>query len=104
MGAPRQQGPFHGGGGWKTVSPAFFEVFRIPMARGRSFNERDHHGAAPVVIINETMARKFWPKGDPLQDRILIGKGVMPALATEEPRQIIGVVADQRDGSLNQEP
>jgi predicted lysophospholipase L1 biosynthesis ABC-type transport system permease subunit len=43
-------------------------------------------------------------KADPLRDRILIGKGMMPQLADEPPRQIIGVVADQRDGSLNQDP
>jgi len=104
MGRPLRDGPFHGGGGWKTVSPGFFEVFRIPIVQGRSFTERDGHGAAPVVIINEAMAKRFWPKGDALRDRILIGKGVMPALEDEQPRQIIGVAADQRDGALNQNP
>ena len=104
IGRPLQQGPFHGGGGWKTVSPGFLEVFRIHRVRGRSFTERDNHAGPPVVIINESMARRFWPKGDPLHDRILIGKGVMPQLEAEQPRQIIGVVADQRDGALNQDP
>lgn len=104
MGRPLKDGPFHGGGGWKTVSPGFFEVFHIKIIRGRSFNERDNHTGPPVVIINESMARRFWPKGDPLQDRILIGKGVMPQLEAEQPRQVVGVVADQRDGSLNQDP
>jgi putative ABC transport system permease protein len=104
MGRPLTDGPFHGGGGWKTVSPGYFEVFRIPVIRGRSFTERDGHGGVPVVIINESMAKKFWPKSDPLSDRILIGKGVMPQLESEPPRQIIGIVADQRDGSLNQDP
>lgn len=104
MGRPLEKGPFHGGGGWKTVSPGFFEVFKIHFIRGRSFTDRDSHAGAPVVIINESMARKFWPKGDPLQDRILIGKGVMPQLEAEQPRQIVGVIADQRDGSLNQDP
>jgi putative ABC transport system permease protein len=104
IGRPLKDGPFHGGGGWKTVSPGFFEVFRIRIVRGRTFTERDSHGATPVVIINEAMARKFWSKGDPLQDRLLIGKGVMPQLSDEPDRQIIGVVADQRDGSLNQDP
>jgi predicted permease len=104
MGRPLKDGPFHGGGGWKTVSPGFFEVFHIHVVRGRSFNERDNHTGPPVVIINESMAKRFWPKADPLQDRILIGKGVMPQLADEQPRQIIGIVADQRDGGLNQDP
>lgn len=104
IGRPLQGGSFHGGGGWRTVSPAYFEVFRIHVVRGRSFTERDSHTGAPVVIINESMARHFWPKGDPLQDRILIGKGTMPQLDAEQTRQIIGVVADQRDGALNQNP
>jgi ABC-type antimicrobial peptide transport system permease subunit len=50
------------------------------------------------------MAKKFWPKGDAMQDRILIGKGVMPQLELEQPRQIIGIVGDVRDGALNQDP
>ena len=104
MGRPLKNGPFHGGGGWKTVSPGYFEVFRIRVVRGRTFTERDNHAGAPVAIINEAMAKQFWPKGDPLRDRILIGKGVMPQLETEQPRQIIGIVADQRDRGLNQNP
>jgi putative ABC transport system permease protein len=104
IGRPLKDAPFHGGGGWKHVSPGYFEVFRINVIRGRAFTERDNHTATPVVIINESMAKRYWPKGDPLQDRILIGKGMMPQLATEQPRQIIGIVADQRDGSLNENP
>ncbi|MCU1292030.1 MAG: hypothetical protein JWP08_880, partial [Bryobacterales bacterium] len=104
MGRPLTEGPFHGGGGWKTVSPGFFEVFRIRLIRGRTFNERDNHTGPPAVIINETMAKRFWPKRNPLRDQILIGKGMMPQLQDEPPRQVIGIVADQRDGSLNQNP
>jgi predicted permease len=104
IGRPLQGGPFNGGGGFKSVSPGFFEVFRIHVIRGRSFTERDGHSGAPVVMINEAMARQVWPKSDPLQDRILIGKGVMPEFDAEPARQIIGIVSDQRDGSLNQDP
>jgi ABC-type antimicrobial peptide transport system permease subunit len=49
------------------------------------------------------MAKQYWPKGDPLNERIWIGKGVMSELATETPRQIIGVVSDVRDGALNRD-
>jgi putative ABC transport system permease protein len=51
-------------------------------------------------VINEAMARQFWPKADPLNDRIWIGKGLMPQLSAETPRQIIGIVGDVR-GSLS---
>src|SRR5207237_5876358 len=64
----------------------------------------DDNGAAPaVVIINEAMARQFWPNGDPLSDRIVIGAGMGPVFV-EAPRQVIGVVGDTRDGGLNQDP
>ena len=96
--------PFHGGGQWLTISPEYFDVFRIPVVRGRAFTERDYANSEPVVIINQSMAQKFWPKQDPLNEKILIGKGVMRELATENPRQIVGVASDVRDGALNRDP
>ncbi|HYW44975.1 MAG TPA: ABC transporter permease [Bryobacteraceae bacterium] len=104
MGRPLTDGPFHGGGSWQTVSPGYFEVFKIPVLRGRAFTERDDGAAAPVVVINQAMVRRFWPKSDPLSDRIWIGKGLMPQLATETPRQIIGVVGDVHANGLNNDP
>jgi putative ABC transport system permease protein len=104
MGRPLTDGPFHGGGGWQTVSPGFFEVFKIPVLRGRTFNDRDTGAAPPVVVINQAMARRFWPKEDPLADKIWIGKGLMPQLATEQPRQIVGIVGDVRGGGLDRDP
>jgi predicted permease len=104
VGRPTSNGPYTGGAGWRTISPGYFDVFQIPVLRGRDFNDRDVAGAAPVAIINEAMARKFWDKGrDPLRDQIIIGKGVGPEF-DEPPRQIIGVVGDVRDGGLNRDP
>lgn len=104
IGRPLDKGPFHGGGGWQTLAPGFFGVFKIPILRGRAFNERDNASGAPVVIINEAMAKQFWPKGDPLTDRILIGKGIMSELEAEMPRQIIGIAGNIHDGALNRDP
>ncbi|OFW19347.1 MAG: hypothetical protein A3G21_01995 [Acidobacteria bacterium RIFCSPLOWO2_12_FULL_66_21] len=104
VGRPLEDGPFHGGGGWMTASPGYFEVFRIPVKRGRTFTERDDSHATPVVIINEAMAKQFWPKSDPLNDRLIIGRGVMREFAAEPERQIVGVVGDTRDGGLNADP
>ncbi|MGH9411730.1 MAG: ABC transporter permease, partial [Vicinamibacterales bacterium] len=98
------QGPYHGGGGWTTVSPGYFEVFKIPVKRGRSFNDRDTSTSTPVVIINEAMAKQYWPKSDPLNDRLVIGKGMMKEFAAEPDRQIIGVVGDTRSGGLDSNP
>ena len=104
VGRPLEQGPFHGGGGWLTISPGYFDVFKIPVRRGRAFNERDTAAGPPVVIINETMARQFWKDGDPLSDRLVIGRGVMREFASEPERQVIGVVGDVRGAGLNNEP
>jgi putative ABC transport system permease protein len=102
--AEGQQGPYHGGGGWVTASPGYFDVFRIPVKRGRVFSERDDRAAQAVVVINEAMAKQFWPTGDPLNDRLVIGRGVMREFRDEPERQIIGVVGDTRAGGLNNNP
>ena len=100
----RPEGPTSkGGAGWTMVSAGYFETFKIPVLRGRTFTEQDD-GGPPVVIINQKLAKQFWPKGDPLSDRIIIGRGVGPAFQGEPPRQIIGVVGDVRDGALNRDP
>jgi predicted permease len=98
------EGTAHGGGGWLTISPGYFDVFRIPIKQGRAFTDRDTKGTPPVVIINEAMARQFWPKGNPLNDRLAIGRGVMREFADEPERQIVGVVGNVRDGGLNNDP
>jgi putative ABC transport system permease protein len=102
--AADSQGPFHGGGGWMTVSPGYFEVFKIPVRNGRTFNDRDTSTSTPVVVINEAMARQYWPKADPLSDRIVIGKGGMREFESERERQIVGVVADIKSNGLDSEP
>ncbi len=100
----RPDGPAsRGGGGWTLVSAGYFEAFKIPVLRGRSFREQDD-GGPPVAIINQALAKQFWPNGDPLNDRIVIGHGVGPEFDLEPPRQIIGVVGDVRDGALNRDP
>jgi predicted permease len=93
----------HGGAGYTFIAPGFFEAFRIPVLRGRYFNFRDDAAATPVAIVNQAMAKKFWPKGDPLADRIIIGRGVGPEFE-DPPRRIVGVVADIRANGLNEDP
>jgi predicted permease len=104
IGRPLEKGPFHGGGSWLTLSPGYFDVFKMRMVKGRAFTDRDDAAAPGVVIINEAMAKQFWKDKDPLADRIMIGAGVMKELAAERERQIVGVVNDVRDGGLNNDP
>lgn len=97
------EGPATGGGRYMINSPAYFDVFKIPVLRGRGFTDQDTAGAPPVAIINQAMAKQFWTNGDPLADRIIIGQGVGPEF-TDLPRQIVGVVGDIRDNGLNSNP
>ena len=100
--APKDS-PYNGDEQWRNVSPDYFAVFRIPLLRGRLFNHRDTAGSDPVVIIDEAMAKKYWPKGNALGSSITIGRGLGPQVA-DPSRQIIGIVADIRDQSLDTDP
>jgi len=103
VGRPLGKEPYTGGAGWMNTSPGYFDVFKIPILKGRDFKDSDTTGAPGVVLINESMAKKYWPKENPVGQQIIIGKGVGPQF--EEPaRQIIGVVGDIRDGGLNRDP
>jgi putative ABC transport system permease protein len=102
VGRPKN-GPFTGGGSWRSVSPGYFDVFHIPLFRGRAFTDRDDGPAEPVVVINEAMAKQYWPKGDEIGARINIG-GFGGAAFVDSPREIIGVVGNVRDDGLNFDP
>ena len=84
----------------RVVTPGYFEAMRIPLRRGRLFDKGDGPNAAPVVLINETMARKFWPRQDPIGKRIKFGD---PQDKTPWCR-IVGVVGDVRQMRLNEPP
>jgi putative ABC transport system permease protein len=94
---------YHGDENWRSVSPEYFRALSIPVMRGRVFDRRDTAGATPVVVINAAMAKRYWQTGDPLHQRITIGKGLGPEF--EDPtREIVGVVADVKENGLDQDP
>jgi putative ABC transport system permease protein len=99
-GRPPAKGELYNGDElWRFVSPHYFTALRVPLLRGHAFDQRDTGNSARVVIINQAFAEKYWPKGDPLGQRITIGKGVGPQF--EEPaREIVGVVANIREMGL----
>jgi predicted permease len=82
----------------RWVSPDYFRIMQIPLRFGRAFDERDLNKS--VVIINETMARRFWPRRDPVGLRFITGPwGPNPTWST-----IIGVVGDVKQFGLDSEP
>ena len=103
LGRPRGDASSSGGAGFYSISWSYFNTFKIPVLRGRSFTEHDNGAAPGVVMINQAMAKRFWPNSDPLRDRIQIGAGAGPAFA-EGPRQVIGIVGDTHDQGLNRDP
>lgn len=103
VGRPKGNSPFTGGAGFYSTSWSYFNALKIPLLRGRSFTKQDDASAPGVAIINQAMARQFWPNGDPLKDKIQIGVGAGPAFA-EGARQVIGIVGDTHDGGPNREP
>jgi len=68
--APGDPGP-HSGLGW--VTPAYFHAMRIPLLKGRYFTDQDRLGTQPVVVIDENLARQYWPNQDPVGQRLQRG-------------------------------
>jgi putative ABC transport system permease protein len=90
-------------GDFFAAGVGYFKTMGIQIIKGRDFDDRDRHGATPVVIITETLARQFFPNEDP------IGKRIKPGINTIEDekspmREIIGVVADVRNRGLDTPP
>jgi predicted permease len=86
---------------WSTVSGGYFPALGVPLLRGRLFNDRDTATAPPVVIINETMARRFWPAEDPIGKGI---KGFDPRGRNDEWVRVVGVVKDMHSRGLERGP
>ncbi len=84
---------------WCVITPDYFHTLRIPLIEGRDFTLRDTDKSRLVAIINETMARRFWPKQDAVGKRFSQGFEKNPKWIT-----VAGVVGDIREFGLNQPP
>ena len=78
-----------------TVGAGYFVTMGIPLVRGRGFTSGDRPGAASVVVVNESFARRFWPGQDPIGRRLDGGDGE---------REVVGVARDGKYWSLTEEP
>ena len=75
---------------WQSATPGYFEALRPRLLSGRTFTERDKAGAPFVAVINETMAKRFWPNEDPIGKHVLVARAELDS-------EVVGVVADVKE-------
>jgi len=96
---PAKGDTYNGDEQWRSVSAHYFSAFKIPVLRGRVFDDHDSGTSARVVVINEAMAKKYWHKEDPIGHSMTIGKGLGPDF-DEPAREIVGIVGNVRENGL----
>jgi putative ABC transport system permease protein len=79
----------------QTVSPGYFETLRIPLLRGRTFTDFDHDESIPVVVVNQSVAQRYWGEADPLGTRI--------SDDGQNWATVVGVVGDVKQEGLGEE-
>lgn len=91
---------------FNMVSPDYFSILRIPLLQGRIWNADENHGGAALAVVNQTLARRYFPKGDAIGHSLRVPKVTsQPPFTYSSPAAsgsilIIGVVADKRDDGL----
>lgn len=90
----------------RSVTPGYFAAMGIPLIRGRLFEARDVEGAPRVVIISESMARRYWPGEDPIGRRMTFNSGIprdqQQVVGGPGSREVVAVVGDVRHLGLDQ--
>jgi putative ABC transport system permease protein len=81
----------------RIITPDYIRSMRIPLLKGRLFTEKDDAAAPKVLLINETLAKRFFPDQNPLGRRLNVGLNDIKG-------EIVGVVGDVRDRALNRDP
>jgi predicted permease len=84
-----------------TVSPGYFEAMGISMARGRAFDDRDTEKAPLAVIVDERLARHFWPDRDPVGKRMFAPQDINNLMKTDEHTKWLNVVGVAREVRLD---
>lgn len=88
---------------FKMVTASYFRAVGMRLRKGRGLSDRDLAGAPPVTVVNETMARKYFPNQDPIGKRILVQQ-IIPGktkLGPEIGWEVVGIVADERVTDLD---
>jgi predicted permease len=80
------------------VTPDYFRTMGVPLQSGRDFRDADMNAQHLIVVINETMARRYWPKHNPIGKQVRLG--VQATVANAPAREVVGVVGDVRHAGL----
>jgi putative ABC transport system permease protein len=80
---------------YETVGPLYFHTMRIPLVQGRDIDDRDDERTRRVVVINETMARRYWPRGDAVGRRVKVADDWL---------EVVGIAKDVKNRSLSEAP
>jgi putative ABC transport system permease protein len=76
----------------EAISPAWFKTMRVPLQAGREFTDADKAGAPNVVIVNQALARRYWPNENPIGKHIVLGR--------QAPSEVVGVATDIKNRGL----
>jgi putative ABC transport system permease protein len=85
---------------YRAVTPGYFNAMKMRLVRGRALDAHDNASTALVAVINETMARRFWPGDDPIGRRLKFGQPDAPFPWTT----VVGIVGDVRHAALQADP
>jgi putative ABC transport system permease protein len=96
-GKPRAPGE-NPNGDWQVVTPGYFETMGVKLVRGRFMTNDDHERAPLVVVINETMAKRYWPNEDAIGKRFHIGSNNQPWIT------VVGIVGQVRHNAVTETP
>lgn len=83
---------------YRAISKDYFQTMKIPLLRGRTFLDTDSAGTTSMAIISKEVARRWWPSGNPIGSRVIVGRYKDKEFSEVEdpPREVVGVVGDVR--------
>jgi putative ABC transport system permease protein len=84
---------------YRPITADYFHVLQVPLLAGRPFSDADHHGTTPVAIVNETLARQWWPHGTAIGHTVAVGQEFGNPFS-DMPRLVVGVAADVHAAGL----
>jgi putative ABC transport system permease protein len=89
---------------YRAINPHYFAAMNVPVIAGRVLTDGDGASGAPVVVINQALARSAFPNGDALGAALVIGRGYLTDARDLRPRTIVGIVGDTRERGLRFAP